>query len=91
MINKYILLVPDVHSKIEKLRERKQYLHNVVKGFIREKDALYLTDGNIDKLKYFDKDHLKELQQLKFDITDSKSTEALNKLNKYYEAIIGKS
>lgn len=90
LINKYILLVPDVHSKIDKLRERKEYLHNTVKGFIKEKDALYLTDSNIDKLKYLDKDHLKEIQQLRFDTNNQKATEAISKLSKYYEAIMSK-
>ena len=91
LINKYILLVPDIHSKINKLRERKEYLHKTVKSFIKEKDAIYLSDGNLEKLKYLNQEDLKELQNLQFDLNNEKGIEAIQKLNRYFDLMMGKT
>lgn len=86
LVNKYILLVPELYDKVKKLRDRKQFLHNNVKSFIREKDAMFVSEGLTDKLRHFELDALKDVH---FDVDNENAREALQQLNHHYEALIG--
>lgn len=87
LVNKYILIVPEVHNRFTKIRERKEFLHKNVREMISEHEAMFLAQSNIDVLKYVDP---QDLEKIDFVLDDVKAKEAIEHTLRHYDIIMGK-
>lgn len=87
LVNKYILLVPELKIRLDRLRDRKNVLQTNIKNMIKERDALYLTDNSLDMIQYFED---KDLENLDFDTDSYESRKAIDNIHKYYEKLMCK-
>ena len=86
LVQKYILIHPGLKQRIDKIRERKDYLYKSIKGAIKEKEAQFLADSGINDLQ--DLTFIEDFNNLNFDLTNEKSREALDKMLKQYQKLM---
>ncbi len=61
LVNKYILLVPDLQQKLNKIKDRKEFLHKNIRNMIKERDAMFMTSSTFELVSHFDKKAAEEL------------------------------
>lgn len=86
LVGKYIAIVPKLRDRVNNLKQRKDHLHKALKGAIKEDEALFLADSQISQIQ--DPELLKEFEKCNFDLRNSKSREAMNKLMAQYSKIM---
>ena len=87
LIQKYIFINPSLKQRIDKIRDRKDYLYKNIQGVIKEKEALFLADSGINDLQ--DLTLIDDFENLNFDLTNEKAREALDIMLKQYHKLMG--
>lgn len=87
LVNKYILIVPEIHNRFTKIRERKEFLHKNVREMISEHEAMFLSQSTNDVLKYVDP---QDLEKIDFILDNEKAKQAIEHTLRHYDIIMGK-
>lgn len=86
LVGKFTAMVPSVKDRLDKLRRRKEHLHSNIKGMVKEKEALFLADSKIQKLK--DLSLLEGYEKYNFDLASENNREAMDKMMQQYKRLM---